>query len=102
MLEKREMGGREQGEARAGAAGGDRPGARGRRGRREYGVGNKWVTKIRVEDAAENKGGKFRTLKRRRSDEAETRGKDKAVVGFKRGARKSYTVASGEPMDCLS
>ncbi len=64
--------------------------------------GNEWVKKIRVEDAAKNKERKCRTLKRRRSDEAETRGKDKAVVGFKRGARKSSTVASGEPMDCLS
>jgi hypothetical protein len=88
--------------ARHGSNSGDRPEPRGPQGRREYVVGNKWVTKIRVEDAAENKGRKFRTLKRRRSDEAETRGKDKAVVGFKRGARKSYTVASGEPMDCLS
>lgn len=88
--------------ARHGVGGEDRPKPRGPMARREYCIGNRWVTKIRIAPVA-NKS-KFRTLKRRRSGEDEAHGSSKAASVAKRRARKSsaVVVASGEAPDCLS
>ncbi len=76
---------------------------RGPQGRREYCVGNKWLTKIRVAGDGQPPH-KFRTLKRKRSDEVATPRRCTAGRVTKRGARKSSALVAdrSEVMDCFS
>ena len=84
-----------------------RPAPRGPAGSREYFVGNRWVKKIRSPDS----GGaarppyamRFRTLKRKASDEAAAP-KFKAKQSRRDGAAKAaaYRALAAEAGDCLS
>ncbi len=80
----------------------DRPKPRGPQGRREYFVRNKWITKIRLGNAVENKQ-KFRTLKRRRSNEGDTQTSRTPRMSRQKARKTSNVLAAmGVPEDCLS
>jgi hypothetical protein len=59
---------------------GERPKPRGPRGKREYAIGRRWVTKIPLGEASPTK--KFKTLKRRRSGDED--GEKKAATNMRR------------------
>jgi hypothetical protein len=106
------FGGRRKHHTRYGVDGGSGIPPRGAPGRREYVIGNRWVTKIRsLEDSIPSPAlptsrpyaVKFRTLKRKRSDEAAVEKEQKKVRGRRAMARKSSVASAkaAEPPDCL-
>ncbi len=76
---------------------------RGMPGRRDYAVGKHWVTKIRIAPVGTSGRSKYRTLKRRRSDEAP---KEPAAGRLRRRHAKKVPLAdasnAAQALDCLS